>query len=69
MHPLSDAAVDLMERFFCDQNERIGLNGIDEIKQHEFFRGVDWDNIRSHRAPFVYALNKCSFSSYNFNYI
>jgi serine/threonine kinase 38 len=50
--PLSDAAVDLITRFLCDQNERIGLNGIEEIKQHPFFIGIDWDNIRTHRAPF-----------------
>jgi serine/threonine protein kinase len=47
--PLSDDAIDLISRLLCDQNERIGF---DEIISHEYFAGIDWDNIRSHQAPF-----------------
>jgi hypothetical protein len=33
--------------------ERIGKNGIEEIKSHRFFNGVDWNNLRNRRAPFI----------------
>jgi protein-serine/threonine kinase len=37
----------------CDSNNRIGnLGGAQEIKNHQFFQGVPWDNLRSIRAPF-----------------
>lgn len=49
---LSAEAYDLMRRFLTDANKRIGCNGIDEIKQHPFFRGIDWDRIRSQPAMF-----------------
>jgi serine/threonine protein kinase len=47
--PLSDDAIDLISRLLCDQSERIGFN---EIKNHDFFAGINWDNIRSKSAPF-----------------
>lgn len=24
---------------------RLGANGVDEIKNHEFFKGIDWDEL------------------------
>lgn len=51
--PLSESAMDLISRFLCDQHERIGVNEIDEIKNHAFFNGINWDTIRSQPAPFI----------------
>lgn len=31
--------------------ERLGSRGVDEIKNHPFFKGVDWDKIRETQAP------------------
>ena len=36
-------------RFCCDPEHRIGAHGISEVKEHFFFKGVDWDHIRSVR--------------------
>ena len=51
---LSKEAMDLMNRMISDPNKRLGKNGADEIKAHPFFKGVDWNNIRSTmKPPFV----------------
>lgn len=44
--PLSDAAKDLMRSLCTDQHHRLGRNGVQEIKDHPFFRGFDWDRVR-----------------------
>eukprot|EP01027_Heterolobosea_sp_BB2_P022380 GEZU01032945.1.p2 GENE.GEZU01032945.1~~GEZU01032945.1.p2 ORF type:complete len:180 (-),score=81.62 GEZU01032945.1:323-862(-) len=49
---LSPESLDLMKRFLTDADKRIGSNGIEEIKRHPFFRGIDWENIRSQPAMF-----------------
>lgn len=33
-------------RFCTDSENRIGSNGVEEIKSHPFFEGVDWGHIR-----------------------
>ena len=48
---LSPAAVDIIRRLVCDPNDRLGKNGVDEIKSHPFFLGVDWEHIRESTAP------------------
>jgi hypothetical protein len=32
---------------------RLGLRGVEEIMKHPFFKGVDWNNIRKTKAPFI----------------
>ena len=36
----------LMFRLCCEQENRIGNNGVEEIVEHPFLRGVDWERIR-----------------------
>ena len=50
---LSYEAQDLISRFVTNAECRLGRNGVDEIKRHPFFRGIDWDNLRNAKAPFV----------------
>jgi serine/threonine kinase 38 len=50
---LSPAACDLIRRLVCDANDRLGKNGVAEIKAHPFFSSVDWDRLREKRAPYI----------------
>ena len=50
---ISEEAEDLICKLINNPNERLGLKGADEIKKHPFFKGVDWDNIRNTKAPFI----------------
>ena len=50
---LSPEAKDLIVRLCCDVKDRIGtVGGILEIKQHPFFVGIKWDDLRSGSGPF-----------------
>ena len=48
---LSHAAIDLIRRMVTDPSERLGINGVEEIKAHPFFFGIDWKKIRDKKAP------------------
>lgn len=61
---ISPAAEDLIRRFLCDAKDRIGVNGVEEIKAHPFFAGLDWNNLRKMPAPFVPKLNDETDTSY-----
>ena len=50
---VSEEAEDLIKKMINNSDERLGRNGIEEIKKHPFFKGVDWDNIRNTKAPFI----------------
>ena len=53
---ISQEAEDLIKKMINNSNERLGKNGIEEIKAHPFFKGIDWDNIRNTKAPFIPAI-------------
>jgi len=46
---ISREAQDLIEKLVCDRSTRLGVEG---IKAHPFFRGINWDTIRDGPAPF-----------------
>ncbi|PVH13939.1 uncharacterized protein CXQ87_002058 [Candidozyma duobushaemuli] len=51
---LSAEAEDLIRRLLTSSDRRLGRHGgAEEIKQHPFFRGVDWETIRRVDAPFI----------------
>ena len=50
---ISNEATDLIFKLMNNADKRLGINGVDEIKKHPFFKDVDWENIRSTKAPFV----------------
>ncbi|BHF71654.1 hypothetical protein SprV_0401471400 [Sparganum proliferum] len=49
---ISANAKDLIKRFICDRKQRLGRNNVQEIMEHPFFEGIDWEHIRSQEAPY-----------------
>jgi protein-serine/threonine kinase len=47
---LSTEAIDLMKKLICDPEVRIGY---DQIIKHPWFKGVDWNNVRAQKVPWV----------------
>ncbi|KAG2185568.1 hypothetical protein INT44_002361 [Umbelopsis vinacea] len=46
-YPISADAKDVISRFLCKKEKRLGCNGnTEDIKSHPFFAGIDWDHIR-----------------------
>eukprot|EP00339_Tiarina_fusa_P009355 CAMPEP_0117027070 /NCGR_PEP_ID=MMETSP0472-20121206/19832_1 /TAXON_ID=693140 ORGANISM="Tiarina fusus, Strain LIS" /NCGR_SAMPLE_ID=MMETSP0472 /ASSEMBLY_ACC=CAM_ASM_000603 /LENGTH=469 /DNA_ID=CAMNT_0004734235 /DNA_START=11 /DNA_END=1420 /DNA_ORIENTATION=+ len=62
--PISPDARDLIEKLLCEQENRIGINGVDEIKAHPFFAGVNWDNLHRQKAPFIPQLKSATDTAY-----
>mmetsp|Transcript_26020 Transcript_26020/g.25618 ORF Transcript_26020/g.25618 Transcript_26020/m.25618 type:complete len:179 (+) Transcript_26020:739-1275(+) len=50
---LSRSVTDLIRRLICDHQNRLGINGVEEIQRHPFFMGINWENLRNSRAPWV----------------
>ena len=50
---LSPAATEILKRLMCDAEHRLGGNGVEEIKAHPFFEGLDWKNLRNAKAPHI----------------
>uniref|UniRef100_A0A2D4I656 non-specific serine/threonine protein kinase n=2 Tax=Micrurus lemniscatus lemniscatus TaxID=129467 RepID=A0A2D4I656_MICLE len=48
--PISEKAKELILKFCTDAENRVGSNGVEEIKSHAFFEGVDWAHIRERPA-------------------
>lgn len=53
--PISERAKELILRFCCEADHRVGAVGVEEIKRNGFFEGVDYGHIRS--VCFTSALN------------
>ncbi|TFK12061.1 microsomal triglyceride transfer protein large subunit-like [Platysternon megacephalum] len=54
---VSEPAKDLIRGLLCHQELRLGQNGIEDFKQHRFFKDIDWDNIRASTPPYVPEVN------------
>ena len=36
----------------CDADDRLGAKGVQEIKDHPFFRGMDWEALRDKESKY-----------------
>ena len=50
---ISFEAQDLIRKLITDSKDRLGKNGSEEIKQHPFFKGINWKKIRDMKPPFI----------------
>ena len=66
---ISSEAKNLINSFLTEPSKRLGVHGIEEIKNHIFFKNFNWEKIREMKPPFVpelsapddtkYFKNKC----------
>ncbi|ORX47610.1 hypothetical protein BCR36DRAFT_584701 [Piromyces finnis] len=61
---LDDDTKDLITKLICDREVRLGKNGAKEIKEHKFFKGVDFENIYKMKPPFMPKLNNPEDTTY-----
>mmetsp|Transcript_8256 Transcript_8256/g.10223 ORF Transcript_8256/g.10223 Transcript_8256/m.10223 type:complete len:307 (-) Transcript_8256:6-926(-) len=53
-YAISDSAKDLIKRLLAfEPSDRLGSGGVQEIKDHPWFEGIDWDNLREQPAVMV----------------
>ena len=51
---MTPEAKDLIESMLkLDQNERITKDGSEKLRNHKFFDGFDWENLRTINAPII----------------
>ncbi|MCD7446997.1 putative serine/threonine protein kinase ireh1 [Datura stramonium] len=62
---MSAEAQDLIDRLLTeDPNMRLGAGGASEVKQHPFFRDINWDTLARQKAAFVPASEGALDTSY-----
>lgn len=61
----SDEAKDLIEKLLnVDPRQRLGNNGATEIKNHDFFKGIDWDKLWDEEASFIPSVDDPASTDY-----
>lgn len=61
---ISEPCFDLISRLMSHQDKRLGSNGIQEIKNHEFFESINWDSLRDEVPPFIPKLSDDEDTTY-----
>lgn len=49
---LSEEAYSLMRSFMCDVDNRLGTRSVDDIKNHPFFKGINFDTLYEQKPPY-----------------
>lgn len=50
---LSNNAISIIKALVNHADKRLGLNGVDEIKKHPFFKNFEWNNVKNMRPSFI----------------
>ena len=50
---ISSEAKNLINSFLTEPSKRLGVHGIEEIKNHIFFKNFNWEKIREMKPPFI----------------
>jgi serine/threonine-protein kinase MRCK len=50
---VSSEAKDLMRKLICRSEIRLGKRGLDDVREHAWFNGIDWVHIRECQPPYV----------------
>ena len=53
VNEVSPECIDFLLSTITDANRRLGRNGVDELRSHRWFKGLDWNSLRSQRAPYI----------------
>ena len=61
---ISLEAKKLIFDFLTEASKRLGSNGIEEIKNHCFFKDFNWENIRKMKPPFIPELSSPDDTKY-----
>lgn len=61
---ISDDCWDLIIRLITSADQRLGKNGINDLKNHRWFKGFDWGGIRDMEPPFMPNLESENDTSY-----
>ena len=61
---LSKKTEDLIRKLINNSNERLGKKGAQEIKSHPFFKGLNWEGMKSMKPPFIPKLKNDYDTSY-----
>uniref|UniRef100_A0A803P7X4 non-specific serine/threonine protein kinase n=1 Tax=Cannabis sativa TaxID=3483 RepID=A0A803P7X4_CANSA len=62
---MSPEAADLIDRLLTeDPNQRLGAAGASEVKQHVFFKDINWDTLARQKAAFVPSSESALDTSY-----
>ncbi|CAL2029313.1 unnamed protein product [Caenorhabditis brenneri] len=52
---LSKECLMMVQQLICDVSTRLGSRGgAAQVKQHPWFKGIDWENLRKLRADYIY---------------
>ena len=50
---VSREAADLILKLIADPRDRLGVNGVEQIKAHPFFHGINWNDLRKKKSPYI----------------